>query len=81
MEDPLGNPGDDLTTDAKTEAEPYQSQCKPLYDECLAYLHENIPVAEFDRSKVRGLADRWAEAKLQTLQEELEKQLPTQLGF
>ncbi len=66
---------------AETEDRSYQSQYQPLYEECLAYLRTNVPAAEFDRSKVRDLADRWAEAKLQPLQKELEKQFPTQLEF
>jgi hypothetical protein len=65
---------------AKAEKHPYQSQYQPLYNECLAYLRKNISAGELDRSKVRDLADRWTESKLEPLKGQLED-LQRQLGL
>ena len=59
----------------------YQSQYKPLYVECLAYLRKNLSAGELDRSKVRELAKHWAEAKRAPLEQELTPLLEEQLGF
>lgn len=71
----------DNLPEAEPEDDSYQSQYKPLYDECLPYIRKNLSAGELDRSKVRDLADRWADSKRGPLEEELEKQLQKQLGL
>jgi len=66
---------------APTEDRSYQSQYKPLYDECLAYIRQNVPAGEFDVVKVQDLASRWAEGKRAALEAGLEEQLQKQLGL
>jgi hypothetical protein len=81
LEDPLGRPGTEPTPAAQTGGEPYQSQYKPLYEECLAYIRQNLPAGARDRSEVWDLANRWAEAKRAPLEQELATLLEKQLGF
>jgi len=66
---------------AKTEDRSYQSQYKPLYDECLAYIRQNMAAGELDAAKVQDLASRWAEGKRAALEAGLEEQLQKQLGL
>jgi len=66
---------------AKTEDHSYQSQYKPLYDECLAYIRQNVAAGELDPAKVQDLAHRWAEGKRAALEAGLEEQLQNQLGL
>jgi hypothetical protein len=66
---------------AKTEDQSYQSQYKPLYDECLAYIRQNIAAGELDCAKVRDLADGWMAGKRAALEAQLEEQLQKQLGL
>jgi len=66
---------------AKTEDRSYQSQYKPLCDECLAYIRQNVAVGELDAAKVQDLAGRWAEGKRAALEAGLEEQLQKQLGL
>jgi hypothetical protein len=66
---------------AKTEDPSYQSQYKPLCDECLAYIRQDVAVGELDAAKVQDLAGRWAEGKRAALEAGLEEQLQKQLGL
>ena len=53
---------------------PYQSQYETLYQECAAYLRENIGPEATGRGEVAELARRWADAKRSPLQKALEEQ-------
>jgi len=63
----------------KTEDHSYQSLYKPLYDECLAYIRQNVAAGELDPAKVQDLANRWAEGKRAAMEAGLEEQLQKQL--
>ena len=54
---------------------PYQSQYETLYQECAAYLWENISPVAAGRGEVVELARRWADAKRSPLQRALEDQI------
>ena len=55
----------------------YESQYKTLFAECVKHLGENIPADEKDFSKIKEVAEKWAESK----QAAFDKQLGKQLGL
>ena len=62
---------------SETEVEPYRSQYKPLYEEFIPYIRENIEAGQLDRATIRDLKDRWLEGKRAPLDSQLLEQILT----